>query len=150
MMKNKAYLPVLNRTPIGITLLMLFFALSLTTKINASYCEEQPNGSIVTISGYVTCQGESISDVTVEAETTSDVSISDSDGKFSITVKKEGVLIFQKNGYTPYEHIANDFQENLIVCLSLENDSTYSSKQQKETTKEENECIIIIMTKKEP
>lgn len=61
------------------------FALSLTA-----------DNSIITISGYVTCQGERISDVAIEAETTNDVTISDREGKFSVTVKKGGVVLFKK------------------------------------------------------
>ncbi|MBF6598151.1 MAG: hypothetical protein ITF98_07980 [Fermentimonas sp.] len=138
MMKNKTYLSVQIGAPIGITLLMLFFALSLTA-----------DNSIITISGYVTCQGERISDVAVEAETTNDVTISDREGKFSVTVKKGGVVLFKKNGYTPYEHIASNPHENLIVCLFPEDDSNNSEKHLEKTTEEEKESIINIQTKKE-
>lgn len=138
MMKNKTYLSVQIGAPIGITLLMLFFALSLTA-----------DNSIITISGYVTCQGERISDVAIEAETTNDVTISDREGKFSVTVKKGGVVLFKKNGYTPYEHIASNPHENLIVCLFPEDDSNNSEKHLEKTTEEEKESIINIQTKKE-
>ena len=94
MMKNKTYLSVQIGAPIGITLLMLFFALSLTA-----------DNSIITISGYVTCQGERISDVAIEAETTNDVTISDMEGKFSVSVKKGGVVLFKKNGFHHHDGI---------------------------------------------
>lgn len=148
MMKNKTNLPKLKGTPIGITLLMLFFALSLTPQLNASSIEKQPNNSVITISGYVTYGGERISDVTIESESTNDVTISDREGKFSISAKKGGTLVFQKNGYTPFEHIANNPNENLIVCLFLENDSVNADNQQEKMTNEEKESIINIKSKK--
>lgn len=138
MMKNKICLSVQRGAPVWITLLMLFFALSLTA-----------DNSIITVSGYVTCQGERISDVAIEAETTNDVTISDREGKFSVTVKKGGVVLFKKNGYTPYEHIASNPHENLIVCLLPQEDSTNSEEHLEKATEEEKESIINIQTKKE-
>ena len=137
MMKNKICLSVQRGAPVWITLLMLFFALSLTA-----------DNSIITVSGYVTCQGERISDVAIEAETTNDVTISDREGKFSVTVKKGGVVLFKKNGYTPYEHIANEPQENLIVCLLSEAEPNDGGKVHKKASEHEKEIIINIKTKK--
>lgn len=136
-MKNKTSQSVRRGAPIGITLLMLFFALSLIA-----------DNSTITISGYVTCQGVGIADITVEAETTNDVTVTDSEGKFSVTVKKGGVVLFKKNGYTTYELIATSPQENLVICLLPETDSRNQNKQQVDSTNNV-ECILIIKTKKE-
>jgi hypothetical protein len=148
MMKNKAYLSGIKGTPTAITLLMLFFALSLFPQVYASCEEKQPSEPVITVSGYVICRGERIAEVTVEAESTNDVSISDSEGKFSVTVKKGGILLFHKNGYTIYELIANEPQENLIVCLLSEAEPNDGGKVHKKASEHEKEIIINIKTKK--
>jgi hypothetical protein len=150
-MKNKTNLTFLKASPPGIVFLMLlcllFSATELTaSNLNVSNKQKQSENKVI-IAGYVTCRGTGISDVIVESETSVDVSITDREGKYSITVDKGSIVTFKKAGYTPFEHIAVDSQQNLIVCLLLENDS--SNNQEADTTKVEKECILNIKTKKE-
>lgn len=149
MMKNRAYLVEKCRRNPGIPMLVLLATLLMCPKVHAIEIDNQPNGKIITVSGYITCKGEMISDVLVDAVSTNEETISDREGKFTINVTKGGVITFQKEGYRTYEYMADEPQDNLIVCLAPV-DEVDESVEQKETEKhEEREAVIIIQTKKE-
>lgn len=149
MMKNRNYLSEKSGHITVIPLLVLLIALFLCPNVNAIDVENQPNGKIITVSGYVTCKGERIPDVLVEAVSTNESTVSDKEGKFTVNITKGSLLTFQKDGYRSYEYIADEPQESLIVCLLLEDESSETSKQVVKEQQEEREAVIIIQTKKE-
>ncbi|MDD4778421.1 MAG: carboxypeptidase-like regulatory domain-containing protein [Fermentimonas sp.] len=140
MMKNKQF---------GISLLVLLVTLIWCPVMQASDGDNQPNGKIITVSGYVTCKGERIPDVLVEAASTNEGTVSDKEGKFSINITKGSILTFQKDGYNSYEYMADEPRDNLIVCLLPENESGETGEQAVKEQQEETEAVIIIQTKKE-
>lgn len=149
MMKNRSYLAEKRGHIIGIPLLVLFFTLLLSPKVHATHDDNQPKGSIITISGYVICQGERISDVLIDAESTNEETVSDREGKFTINVLKGNVITFQKNGYKTYEYTADGPQERLIICLLSVEETVEAGEEEVKEQHEEKESIIIIHTKKE-
>jgi hypothetical protein len=69
---------------------------------------------------------------------TSEETISDKEGKFSIEVVKGGVITFQKDGYVTYEYLADEPRDNMVICLQVVVEP-----------EENSEAVIIIHTKKE-
>jgi hypothetical protein len=138
MMKNRVYLKKNGRHPFRIPLMVLFVSLLTFNITDAKGDDVKPNGNNITVSGYVTCQGERISDVLIEAVSTSEETISDKEGKFSIEVVKGGVITFQKDGYVTYEYLADEPRDNMVICLQVVVEP-----------EENSEAVIIIHTKKE-
>lgn len=149
MMKNRMFLAEKCRQNIGFPLLVLLVTLLLCPKVNAASGEQQPNGKVITVSGYVTCKGERIPEVLVETVPANESTVSDKEGKFSIDVMKGGLLTFKKEGYKAYEYIADEPRNNMIVCLLPEDESSESVEQAVKEKQEETEAVIIIKTKKE-
>ncbi len=138
MMKDRNYLSEKSGHITVIPLLVLLIALFLCPNVNAIDVENQPNGKIITVSGYVTCKGERIPDVLVETVSTNESTVSDKEGKFSIEVVKGGVITFQKDGYVTYEYLADEPRDNMVICLQVVVEP-----------EENSEAVIIIHTKKE-
>ena len=138
MMKDRNYLSEKSGHITVIPLLVLLIALFLCPNVNAIDVENQPNGKIITVSGYVTCKGERIPDVLVETVSTNESTVSDKEGKFSIEVVKGGVITFQKDGYVTYEYLADEPRDNMVICLQVVVEP-----------QENSEAVIIIHTKKE-
>lgn len=137
-MKDRNYLSEKSGHITVIPLLVLLIALFLCPNVNAIDVENQPNGKIITVSGYVTCKGERIPDVLVETVSTNESTVSDKEGKFSIEVVKGGVITFQKDGYVTYEYLADEPRDNMVICLQVVVEP-----------EENSEAVIIIHTKKE-
>lgn len=149
MMKNRTCLSEKRGQITGMPLLVFLIALFFSPKVHATEVENQPNGKIISVSGYITCKGERIPDVSVDAVTTKEETISDTDGKFSINATKGGVITFQKEGYITYEYMADEPRDNLIVCLQPVEEEDETGKQKETEQREEKETVIIIQTKKE-
>ena len=91
--------------------LILFFSLSLASM---AYAQE------ITVSGKVTdaTDGSLLPGVTVVVKNTTTGTVTDADGKYSIKVNKDAVLVFSYVGYTTQEITVSE-QKSLDISLSV-------------------------------
>ena len=91
--------------------LILFFALASASIANAQE---------ITVSGKVTdaTDGSLLPGVTIAVKNTTTGTVTDADGKFSIKVKKDAVLVFSYVGYQAQEITVTE-QKNLEISLSV-------------------------------